>query len=72
MSKNKSPLQHGMLRIHEAAEIIGIHPNTLREACRHGNGPKHLEFSPRGKTVSRLFKREDVEAWVAEHTRGGK
>jgi excisionase family DNA binding protein len=47
------------LNLGEAAEILGIHPSTLRTWADHGEIPAH-----RTPGKHRRFKRADVEAWA--------
>lgn len=50
-----------LLRIREAAEILGVNPETLRRWDREGKF-KAVIISKRG---DRRYKREDIEKFVA-------
>ena len=55
-----------MLTTDEAAEIIGIHPQSLRRWCREGE--HHPPFSQTGgKEPKRYFRRDEVEAWADDY-----
>jgi len=47
------------LNLGEAAEILGVHPSTLRAWADHGEIPAH-----RTPGKHRRFKRSDIEAWA--------
>ncbi|HLE28657.1 MAG TPA: helix-turn-helix domain-containing protein [Anaerolineales bacterium] len=47
------------LNLGEAAEILGVHPSTLRAWADHGEIPAH-----RTPGKHRRFRRTDVEAWA--------
>jgi excisionase family DNA binding protein len=48
------------LNLGEAAEMLGVHPSTLRAWADHGEIPAH-----RTPGKHRRFRRADVEAWAA-------
>ncbi len=57
-----------LLTISQAAELLGIHPNTLRKWADEGLVP-HTKFPG---SRYRRFKREDIERFEREHLhRGG-
>lgn len=47
------------LNLGEAAEMLGVHPSTLRTWADHGEIPAH-----RTPGRHRRFKRSDIEAWA--------
>ena len=51
-----------MLRTSEAAQLLGLHPNTVRRWSKEGI-LKSYRISPRG---DRRFKREDVDDFLQE------
>ena len=55
-----------MLTLRETAELLGVHPNTVREWSNRGSLPFY-SFSTRG---DRRFSLGDLEAFIARHRRG--
>jgi predicted DNA-binding transcriptional regulator AlpA len=51
-----------VLRVHEAAERIGLSVSTLNKMRCDGRGPPFIKLT--GKTIG--YMTEDLDAWVAE------
>ena len=51
-----------LLTLSETAELINRPPATLRYWVSRGEAPPSFRLGKR-----RMFKLEDVEAWIAEH-----
>jgi len=51
-----------ILRLRDVAQMVGISAQTLQRWIRHGRGPVYR------RTPGRLFlfRRQDVEAWIAD------
>lgn len=58
-----APVQR-LLNRKEAAEYLGIKPDTLAQWTWLGKGPKYVKVGGLAK-----YRSEDLEAWVAERTR---
>lgn len=54
-----------LLNKKEAAERIGLHPESLMRLARHGHFPKPLKYGPNARHSIR-FVESEVEAWIAE------
>lgn len=54
-----------LLRIREAAEILGVNPETLRRWDREGKLPA-IKISKRG---DRRYKKEDIEEFLKKLTK---
>lgn len=55
--------QHEFLISSEVADLLRVSAETLRRQVREGRGP--LPAARAGRQL--LWRREDVEAWLAEH-----
>jgi excisionase family DNA binding protein len=51
----------GLLTMNEVADLLRIHPRTLREWRHAGNGPPEVLVGSRPRCL-----REDVEAWLSK------
>lgn len=54
------------LGIAEAAQVVGLHPITLRKLCEEGKGPPFQRLpTPGGGHSHRRFNREQLIEWAA-------
>ena len=66
---NFSPTNpRAVIRLPAAAELIGIHADTLRRMCKRGDGPRLLQLSPRCYGV----RQADLDAWLETRDVGAK
>lgn len=62
-----TPSQAEYLTRAQLAALLQMHPKTLEAQARAGKGPKLLKV---GRRV--LYRRADVDAWLASCERGGQ
>lgn len=63
MSKNKTIK---LLRISEAADMLGVNPETLRRWDKVYGKPQPIIISSRG---DRRYKKEDIEKFIEQNNR---
>ena len=56
-----------MLSVRQAADLLGVHPDTVRRWCDEGR-LRYYQFSPRGW---RRLSTEDVNTFMREHAHFG-
>lgn len=56
-----------LLSTAEAADLLGIHQNTLRLWRSKKRGPAYVKFSQ----TEVKYDIRDIEQWIADHKRGG-
>jgi len=52
----------------DAARMLGLVPGTLRAWRVHGRGPRYYKICGHSGPV--MYKRQDLEAWLAERNLG--
>lgn len=57
-----------ILKTTEAAERIGVKPNTLERYRTFGTGPKFIKLNPKSLRSAIRYREEDIDAWLTERT----
>lgn len=63
------PIQ--LLTTPQAAEVLGVTPDTLRRWRMKGFGPKYVRHMPTASNSPVLYAVRDLEAWIDAHTVDG-
>ena len=64
-SRSTRGLEGGLLRVNEVAELLSVHPNTVRTWANKGILPCYRLGTKKG---DRRFTMEDIEAFVKRET----
>ena len=52
----------------EAAEVLRLSERTLERYRQEASGPRFARTGPIGRQGKVLYKRSDIDAWIAERT----
>ena len=65
--RNTPPPTRSILSSLEAAEYLGLRPQTLRKWRHQGRGPRYVRFGA-GMHARVAYALDDLRAWIAERT----
>ena len=59
-------MESRLLSTHQAAQALGLRPQTLRVWRLKGKGPQYIRYGNFGGRVA--YRPSDIEKWLAERT----